>query len=526
MATTVVLASPATRRHVLGRFDEDRRYPLLLTAACTLFTLALHGYHPFAEDGGLYLAGVKYLLNPALYPHGTEFVTAHLRYSIFAPLVAGLVRGSGAPLEDVAFVLYLAMIWLTLAAAWKIVSACFSSRAERTGSLLLLTCWMTLPIAGTSLMLVDPYLTARSFSTPCVLFALAFVLRAHPARAHRGSDLFKAGAALALGAAFHPLMAAYGTVAVAAVLLARRARLRTFLVRMLALLGCGLLLALLLQHLTAPETPAAEGAALSRDYWYLAEWRWFELLGLAGPVSILVLFARRARAKVRALTLAILAVSMIFFLVALCFARPELGFKELARLQPLRIFQLTYIVMIFMLGALLGRLLLREELWRWSVAAAVLGVPMFFAQRSIYPDLPHLELPQILHRPNHGNDWTEAFLWIRRSTPTNALFALDANYINRPREDAQSFRAIAERSMLPDLSKDGGEAAITPALAASWQAGANVQRGLSAESDTGRRGKLLPLGVNWLVLDRAAPTALPCSYENGTVKVCRLTAGN
>ena len=42
------------------------------------------GYHPYAEDGGLYLAGVKYLLNPSLFPQMRQFVTAPLQYSALA----------------------------------------------------------------------------------------------------------------------------------------------------------------------------------------------------------------------------------------------------------------------------------------------------------------------------------------------------------------------------------------------------------------------------------------------------------
>ena len=72
----------------------------------------------------------------------------------------------------------------------------------------------------------------------------------------------------------------------------------------------------------------------------------------------------------------------------------------------------------------------------------------------------------------------QAFLWIRGNTPKDALFALDADYINAPGEDAQSFRAIAERSALPDYSKDGGEASIAPDLTAAWSIGQAAQRGL------------------------------------------------
>ena len=120
------------------------------------------------------------------------------------------------------------------------------------------------------------------------------------------------------------------------------------------------------------------------------------------------------------------------------------------------------------------------------------------------------------------NPWSRAFLWARDHTPQDALFALDADYINQPGEDAQTFRATALRSVLPDASKDGGEAAITPALAALWQAGVAAQTGLSNEADTVREARLLPLAVDWMVVRSAASTAHLCPYDNGTGKVCSL----
>jgi hypothetical protein len=102
------------------------------------------------------------------------------------------------------------------------------------------------------------------------------------------------------------------------------------------------------------------------------------------------------------------------------------------------------------------------------------------------------------------------------------VFALDAEYITQPGEDAQSFRAIAERSVLPDYSKDGGVVTNRSELAASWAQGQTAQAGLNLESDKQRLAALKPLGVTWVVLERGAATGFVCSYANDAVKVCRL----
>jgi hypothetical protein len=113
-------------------------------------------------------------------------------------------------------------------------------------------------------------------------------------------------------------------------------------------------------------------------------------------------------------------------------------------------------------------------------------------------------------------------VWIRRNTPRDALFALDARYITRQGEDAQGFRAIAERSVLPDYSKDGGVVSNEPALTGEWMQGLAAQSRLSTENDAARMQALRPLGVGWVVLDRGAKTGFRCDYANGVVKVCRV----
>jgi hypothetical protein len=98
---------------------------------------------------------------------------------------------------------------------------------------------------------------------------------------------------------------------------------------------------------------------------------------------------------------------------------------------------------------------------------------------------------------------------------------LDANYTTRDGEDAQGFRAIAERSSLPD-SKDGGTASNRPALTEGWSQGMALQMGLGRESDAGRFVALKSIGATWVVLERKASTGFGCAYENDAVKVCRL----
>jgi hypothetical protein len=189
-----------------------------------------------------------------------------------------------------------------------------------------------------------------------------------------------------------------------------------------------------------------------------------------------------------------------------------------ARLQPLRIFQVVYVVMILAVGAVLSETFLHRKAWRWVTVFGLLAGIMLFVQRQTFPNSAHIELPW--RAPQ--NQWEQAFAWVSKNTPKDALFALDAHYITNPGEDAQSFRGIAERSALPDYSKDGGRASILPELTSAWMRGETAQTGLSAQSDPQRIATLRPLGVSWVVLAQGAKTNFACAYANGTVKVCRL----
>lgn len=507
---------------------QDRNFALRLVSGLTIFALAVHGYHPSAEDGGLYLAGVKRLLDPALYPHQTAFVLEPARFSLFATAVAALARISHLPLPWVMLALHLVSIWTTLFAAWLLASRISISPTARAGAVVLLSCWLALPVAGTALLLMDPYVTARSFSTPCMVFALLgaldFTEPNFTAQTRRRSFWLCAGSTTA-AATIHPLMAAYSFAATLGLLCVRQKRRASRILGTTALAVAALILAVCLQIFASPESADVARIALTRTYWFPALWRWYELVGLAAPLAILAAFARSAAPKPswrnpseRDLAQTALVVGATAVTVALLFARAGSSTHLVARLQPLRAFQVVYLIMVLMLGAKLGESLLRRAAWRWATTTLLLGSVMFAAARSAYPHSSHLELPWIAT----PNPWAQAFLWIRDHTPKDALFALDADYINAPGEDAQCFRAIAERSALPDYSKDGGEASIAPELTPAWKQGQAAQQRLGQETDAERLAALQPLAVSWLVLQSRASTGFDCPYENTTVKVCRL----
>jgi hypothetical protein len=530
------LASPISSERL--RREENRRdrgFAAVLVTALTLFALLVNGYHPYAEDGGVYLPEVKRLLDPGLYPHGAEFVMGHLRYSLFAQVIAGLVRLSHLSVETVMLLVQVTTFWMTLFASWLLAEKCYRSREARGGAVALLAVWVTLPIAGTSLMLMDPYVTARSLSTPCALLALVGVIEFLVPQFEvdggrvRGWGLIVCSAALAGAAAMHPLMAAY---ALGSVLLLGTILSSSRLMRVWGTVGLGLTgvaIAAGVQLSALPETEIYRRVMLTRDYWFLNQWHWYEWIGLIAPLLILGVAATRTRTERDDARVGLARMSVVAggtaTVVALLFARTGISTHLVARMQPLRIFQLVYIVMILFLGAFLGERVLRRRPMRWIVVFSLLAAVMVVAERRTFPASRHLELPRGLgwgSSTDPGNQFEQAFVWISRNTPKDALFALDAHYISERGEDAQGFRAIAERSVLPDFSKDGGVVANEPELAATWLQGEVAQAELNSEPDDQRIAKLRPLGVTWLMLEPDALTGFACEYANEAVKLCRL----
>ena len=523
---SIVITQPAT----LPSSPSLLRLPkgcfgLLLSALLTPLSLVILGYHPYAEDGGLYLAGVKYLLNPSLFPHFRAFVTAPLTYSVFAPGVAFLIRHSGLSFGRVVFALFVLCLFATIFAAWQIAQVCFSGILEQVGATFLVALWLNLPVAGTSLMLIDPYLTARSFSTPLVLLALAAALRAvavrrSPTRGGGYNALVWAAMWIALAALFHPLMAGYGAGLILAALWMESRRPQSTLLKAASLIAAALACAAALQAISAIPSAAVARVSLTRSYWFLARWEWFEVLGLLAPLLILFIFLKSNRfGDYNAFARVMIVGGVAAIAISLCFARPGLLSFSVSHLQPLRVFQSIYFALFLGLGACLARFVLHDVWWRWGVAGVLLAAPVMIPAWLVFPYSAHIEWPRSASVT--PNKWVAAFLWIKDSTPSNALFALDANYISNPKEEAQSFRPIAERSSLPDFSKDGGESSVNPSLSNDWVRGVDAQTNLSSESDQARDRALRGLGVTWMVLESQAATAALCPYDNGTVKVCQ-----
>ena len=472
---------------------------LLLLLFLTFGAVLVHGYHPWVEDAEIYVPGIEKILHPELFPFNAQFLEAHAHATFFPCLIAESVRISHLHLETALFAWQVISIFLLLLGCWRLSGLCFEDSKTRWAGVALVAALLTMPVAGTSLYIMDQYLNPRNLSAFAAIFAVAEVL---------DQKYVRAALLLILAGSIHPLMSVFDLSLCILLVLMRTGFFWSFA----AWLPFGISFEL-------PSRTYHE-VALTRSYFYVTRWHWYEWLGAIGPTALLWWFSRLARARrwknVDLLCRALVVYQAIYLALALLLSVPA-RFEALARLQPMRSLHLLYIVMLLLAGGVLAEFVLKNRVWRWLVLFVPLCGGMFITQRMLFPADAHIEWPGAASR----NQWVEGFLWIRNNTPVSAIFALDPYYMEIPGEDEQGFRAIAQRSRTADAVKDSGAVSMFPAMADEWWRQVRAQAGWRNLDQEQLHRLQAEYGVNWIVLQQPGLAGLDCPYRNPAVMVCR-----
>src|SRR5215510_12566508 len=390
------------RKTSIGAERYSYVYLLLLSAGALL----IHGYHPGAEDGEIYLPGIKKLLNPNLYPFGSEFFLNHARLTLFDELIAASVRISHLSFDLSIFIWYVISTFLTLYACWELSVECFEEAEARWVVVGTVAVLLTIPVAGTALLIADQYLTARSIVTFAVLFAISNTLKGR---------ITWAAVWTIIAACVHPLMAVFGMSY--ALILWRMKRRDPALKR--AMVYQFLPTSFLVNDLLPTQSAAYRQAVATREYFFVLQWHWYEWLGALAPFLLLLVFVRlseeRSPRTFGLVSRGLIIYGLFYLAMSLLLTIPA-RFQAAARFQPMRSLHLLYIIMFLLGGGLIGRYILRRHIWRWIGFFLPICAVMFFAQRQFFPASPHIEWPNVMPT----NDWLRAFEWIRKNTPADA----------------------------------------------------------------------------------------------------------
>ena len=201
----------------------------------------------------------------------------------------------------------------------------------------------------------------------------------------------------------------------------------------------------------------------------------------------------------------------------------------IARLQPLRAFLMIYAVMFLLLAASMQQFFERDSSpssMRHYTCYAMIPIllatafGMFLTQRIEFPESAHIDLPWLMQQSR--NPWVRAFFWCRDNTPAERTLRARSTLHHHPRRRCPDLPRHRRAQRVPDFSKDGGEAAISPRLADEWVSGFTAQLNLDQQTASQLREHLEPFGVDWVILRADSPAELNCPYDNNLLKVCKL----
>jgi len=493
-----------------------RKQTIGLILAFSVFAFLVTGYHPGAEDDTVYVTAVKADLNPALYPHDSDFFRIQLQATAFDPLMAGFVRATHIPVAWAELLWQFLTIFLILLACWDILCRLFDEASARWGGIAMLSAMFTLPVAGTALYIVDQYLHPRAIATALILFGVSRIM---------AGKRWQAVPLLAAAFAIHPMMGALGISFCCVLTLTCSEPVRAFLrglrQREVAQATTPMAVIFPLGWLFEPPTQPWLTAMGTRHWYRLYDWAWYEWLGAIAPLIIFYVVSRIAQRQGNHNLAAFARAVLIYGVFQQAVAMIVLGPKRwivLSALEPMRYLHLVYVFLALIAGAYLGKQVLCERAWRWAVFLVVANGDMYIAQRQLFASAPHIELPDM----RTGNPWLEAFDWIRRNTPEDAYFALDPNYMVAPGEDNHSFRALAERSQLVDAIKDTSVVIKVPELGPSWERQVAAQVGWSHFTLADFERLKAKFGVDWVLVAYPAPEGLACRWHNRSLSVCHV----
>lgn len=486
---------------------------ILLLFCFTLLGFGVMGYHPGVEDDGIYLSAVKSNLNPALYPKDAEFFQLQTEGTLFDECMAGFVRATPISIAAASLLWQLISIGLILFACWKIAQLLFKERIAQWAGVAMVTAMLTLPVSGTAIYLMDQHLHARNIATALILLAVWRVMK---------EKRWQASILMLAAVVMHPIMAAAGLsfCFILALAMSDKVHDRMGARRKQRDVPVPVAGALPLWLFEKPS-PLWEKALLSRTYYFLYKWAWYEWLGALAPLFLFWLLWRKARQHnetvLARFALAVFAYGVFQQLFAMAILAPP-SLVRLTPLQPMRYLQLVYFFLALIGGCLLGKFLLKASVWRWALFLLVTNGSMFAAQRAEFAASPHIELPGAAPQ----NQWLQAFDWVRENTPTDAYFTLDPRYMEAPGEDYHSFRALAERSQLCDAIKDTAVVTQVPELAVKWNSEVEAQNGWRNFQLADFERLKREFGVNWTVVPYPQPKGLDCQWHNDSLAVCRI----
>jgi hypothetical protein len=490
----------------------SKRLQLVLLAAApfvVLCTMNAAGYRYGASDHALYIPAVLRHVDPAFFPRDAQLIDTQARLMLNDEVIAALLRITGSSLQHLFIVLYVLTLITLLAAAVRLGSGFYRTRAAVVALAAALT--LRHAIAKTGANTLEGYFHPRQFAFALGLFAIAMFLE----RRDRLAIAFIAAAGVA-----HTTTVLWFAIWLTVALWFGRPSWRKGIGVCVGLAAVGVAWAMWAGPL-AGRLVRMDGdwlaAIADKDYLFPTSWpadAWLTNL-ISVPIIIVAW-----RARVRSGLASERETAMVFGAFALvgvfcCWLPFDAAHLALAvQLQTSRVFWLLDVLgTIYLVWALAeGRL--REPGRR---AAAVAGLIVALStERALYTCFVQFPDRRIFAVDVQNTDWREAMAWARQSP-------IGSGWLADPAHAALyggSVRAIGERDVLIETIKDTALAMYDRGIAMAVAERRRAADELRWDTADGARALAARYRLDYLVTNR--PVALPVAYRAGSLTIYSL----
>jgi hypothetical protein len=465
------------------------------------------GYRYAASDQAFYIPAILRHLDPALFPRDAPLIDAQAHIILVDDVVAAVVRLTGASLQQVFLVLYLATLLLLYIGGMRLAARLYRTRAAAVALAAALT--LRHAIAKTGVNTLEAYFHPRELAFALGLIATGAFLE------RRWAVIL---ALLAVAAVLHPTTAIWFAVWLGSAACARVTRYRAAAATAVAAAAtaAALLIAGPLAGRLVVMDPAWLAAIGPKDLfpltWPLNVWL-TNLIAL--PVIGFVWQRRRAAGLLVDGETPLVAGAFALFALFLFWLPLDIAHVALAvQLQLSRVFWLIDVFGTVYLVWLLAEGTAATPTVR---PAAVAGILIAFSlARGAYSRVVEFPDRRLFAVDIQGPDWRDAMAFARTTDPASGWLA-------DPLHAAQygsSLRAAGRRDVLIEPIKDHAIAIYDRTIAMRVAEREQALTLLRWDTAVGARALAGRYGLDYLIIDR--PLDLPLAHQSGSLFIYRL----
>ncbi|OGY17006.1 MAG: hypothetical protein A2784_04175 [Candidatus Chisholmbacteria bacterium RIFCSPHIGHO2_01_FULL_48_12] len=395
----------------------------------SFISILIHGYAFSTGDQAIHIPQVLSRIDLQLFAQDYSVNIPEGQFTLFYPLMVGLIKLSRVDLQWLYFGLYLLIRFLLTLAIFDLAKTILKSEAKSFLATALLS--LPLPIGGTAIATFDTAFMPRLLISPALIYGLTQIIKA---------NYFKSAFISGLIFLIHPFSAiSLSLIIFGSLIFYRHHPVKIFVILLIAFITASpLILTRLPMFLFGSPgwlmPPQWHQILTDRmPYLFLSDWSIVHWLSLG--LFLLPVILRLKYPLVQAVFFTTITLTLIYFIFS-----ETIPVTFLIQLQPLRIW--TFLVF-------LAPILLVDLDFRLALVTLIL---LIFIK---LPSSFKLELPH-----QNQREWDQLQLWIRDNTSKDSLI------LTPPHRNG--FRIHSKRAIVAEI-KDGSSGLYSYPFALEWQ---------------------------------------------------------